>query len=373
MTVTATGTYASTSSYLASVLGRTTSTTSGASASGSGSGTSGYSAATLVTLSTAAQAQLTAQQNASTDTVATNARAALDALYKAAKVTGPIVDGKTSVDLKSLDRRELYAVATNIGGKFSTDEQAIAQKELQARFDAVLEPQCAVARLTDDWSNVYKAALDYVDGAGAEEKASASYAATLAALQKGEKAALAQPDSVPSSSGDPVADFLKRAGDDGKTDGNERAFSDVATDVRRALDLQKQAAADNGLDFTFRTGRRAAQTVDWSGFDNRALSAIVLNQGQQFSAEEVSAAKGELDQRTRTKLLAAIQQAGSSSDPRAFSLGLLSSYQSMSAEERQAAHFSTDLRDQAVASYRETTSLISMLQQSSGGETSYFG
>jgi hypothetical protein len=372
MTVTSTSAYASTSSYLSSAYGRTTTgatATNGSSTSSSASS----AAATLVTLSAEAQAKLAASQAASTDTVTVDARSALDALYKAAGVTGPLADGKETVDLTSLDRRALYAVATNIGGKFSKDEQAVAQQELQARFDAVLAPQCAVARLTGDWTQVYKAAIAYMQGAGSEEKASAAYAAETAALQTGYAAAQAQPDAVPATSGDPVADFLVRAGDDGITDTSQHDFSAVAKDMRTALDAQKQAAADKGLDFSYRDARRNAALVDWSGFDNRSLSAVTLNEGEQFSAEEVRSAKRELDSRTRATLLSAFQQAGSTSDPRSFSLGLLYSFQSMGAEERQAMNFTTDLRDLAVSQYQSTTKLISMLQQATGAETSYFG
>ena len=372
MTVSSTSAYASSSSYLASTYGRT-SATLGASTGGTGSAASAYSAATRVTLSAAAQAKMAAEQAVSIDTVVADTRSALDALYKAANVTGPIADGKQTIDLKSLDRRELYAVANNTGGKFSADEQAVAKKELQARFDAALAPQCAVARLTGDWSRVYDAALDYMQEAGKEEKASTGYAQTVAALQAGQQTALAQPDAVPSSAGDPVANYLVRAGQGDVVDGNTRLFSDVAKDVRAALDVQKKAAADKGVDLAFSAGRRNAELVDWSEMDNRALSAVALNQGEQFSAEEVRSAKAELDLRTRTSLLAAFEQAGSSSDPTSFSLGLLYSYSSMSTEERQAMNFTTDLRDMAVSQYQTTTSLISMLQQAASGGGSIFG
>ena len=111
------------------------------------------SAATNLTLSEAARAQL-AGGTASKDftTVTSEARAALDALYAAAKVTGPIgADGKTTIDLSSLDRRSLFAVATNNGGKFSPDEQKAAATELGNRFDNVLAPPAATSKLTGDF------------------------------------------------------------------------------------------------------------------------------------------------------------------------------------------------------------------------------
>src|SRR6202051_3060289 len=75
-------------------------------------------AATNLTLSDAAKAQLA---NASTAksfaAVTADARSALDGLYAAAKVKGPIgSDGTATVDLSSFDRRSLFAIVTNNGG-----------------------------------------------------------------------------------------------------------------------------------------------------------------------------------------------------------------------------------------------------------------
>ena len=66
---------------------------------------------------------------------------ALDGLYAAAKVTGPLdASGNTTIDLSSLDRRSLFAIATNNGGKFTSDEQSVASTELNNRFNAALAP-----------------------------------------------------------------------------------------------------------------------------------------------------------------------------------------------------------------------------------------
>jgi hypothetical protein len=362
----------STASYLSSAYTRTGSSNTGG--AGTSAGDSSLSSATLVTLSAAAQAALAQASVADFATVTADARAALDALYKAAKVTGPLTDGKQTVDLSSLDRRELYAIVSNGGQKFSTDEQTVAANELAARFDAVLSPQTAVARLTGDWSQVYKAALDYMQGAGPEERATATWKAQVQALQQGYDAAVAAPGSPPpASADDPVAAFLARTPTDGDANGNLRDFSQVANDARTALDLQQQAADKKGVALVYDPGRKNGQLVDLSGFDNRTLSAIALNQGAQFSPSEVRAAKTELDSRTRASLLAAFKQSSSSSDPRAFSLGLISTYAQMSPEERQATNFTTDFRDVAVQNYQSTSSLISMLQQTTAGGTGLFG
>ncbi len=104
-------------------------------------------------------------------------------------MTKPIDDaGNLTIDLSSLDRRSLFAIATNNGGKFSADEQAVASKELGNRFNTALAPATATAQLTGNFSGVYKAALDYLDGASIEEKATSAWAAQRAAVLKGVQA-----------------------------------------------------------------------------------------------------------------------------------------------------------------------------------------
>ncbi len=60
----------------------------------------------------------------------------------------------------TLDRRSLFAISTNNGGKFSPDEQAVASAELKQRFGTALAPSLATTRLTGDYSVSYKSALD---------------------------------------------------------------------------------------------------------------------------------------------------------------------------------------------------------------------
>lgn len=331
------------------------------------------SSATVVTLSAAAQAALSAQNNV-TDfaTVVADTRAMLDALYKEAGLTGPLnAAGEQKIYFNTLDRRALYAMATNGGQAFSVDEQNLAKTELQARFDEVLKPQAAVARITGDWSRTYQAAIDYLQEAGAEEKASAAWAGQMQALQKGYDTSVAQGGALPKGiAGDPVADYLART-EDGTATGNSRNFNSVADDVRAALDAQIEAATEKGKELVFDPSRRTGQMVDFSSFDNRALSAISLNTGDQFAVDEVRAAKKELDVRTRTTLLSALSQGN---DPRNFSIGLIQQYESMSPEERQAMNWTSDFRDMAAKNYESSSSLLSMFQQASGGSslTNYF-
>ena len=281
------------------------------------------------------------------------ARAALDRLYAAAKVKGPIgADGKTTVDLSSLDRRSLFAVATNNAGKFSPDEQKATTTELGTRFDNVLAPAAATSKLTGDFSSLYKAALDYLNGASDEEKATATWSAQRDAVLKGVQATLQNPAVAPDIANDPVGAHLSQNAAGGGT--ATQNISTVARKVRATLDAQAKAAAASGKELVFDPGRKTGQQADLASLDNRSLAAISLNQDGLFSKQESFAAKQLLDSRSRASILAALNHSQTSGDPSQLSLGILNAYSSMSSEERQAVNWTPSFRDHAVASYKST-------------------
>lgn len=323
------------------------------------------SAATNMTLSDAAKARMAAEAKTPDFTTVTNdARAALDKLYAAAKVTGPIVDGKTAIDLSSLDRRSLFAIATNSSGKFTPDEQSVAYGELTNRLNAALAPAAAATSMTKNYTVVYKAALEYLDGASSEEKGTAAWSAQRAAVLKGYEAAKQKPDTAPSGiSGDPVASYLAKY-PDGAPVGTTKSFSTVATNVRAALDAQASLAAERGTELVYDPARKFGQLVDFSSIDSRSLSAITLNQDQKFSNQEIYAAKKELDSRNRANILASLKQSQQSGDPTQLSLGILQSYSGMSDEERQASGWSPSFSDNVLQSYKSTSNILSILQGS---------
>jgi hypothetical protein len=203
----------------------------------SGDGSSTFNAATNLTLSEAARAQL-ANASAVKDfsTVTSEARTTLDGLYAAAKVTGPLdAAGSATIDLSSLDRRSLFAIASNNAGKFTADEQSVASTELNNRFNAALAPAAATTKLTGDYGAVYQAALSYLDGASGEEKATAAWSAQRAAVQKGVQATQQNPTTAPSGiANDPVAAYLAQYPNGITT--TTKDFSSVAKDVRATLD-----------------------------------------------------------------------------------------------------------------------------------------
>ena len=321
-------------------------------------------AATNLTLSDAARAQLaSASTTKDFAAVTADARTALEGLYAAAKVTGPLdASGNPTIDLSSLDRRSLFAIATNNGGKFTPDEQQVASTELGNRFNDAVAPAAATSKLSGDFSPVYKAALDYLDGASGEEKATATWSAQRAAVVKGVQATQQNPTTAPTGiANDPVAAYLAQY-PNGSTAATPD-FSSVAKAVRATLDAQAKAAAANGKALVYDPTRKTGQLADLSGIDNRSLSAIALNQDQLFSKQESFAAKQELDSRNRASILAALKQSLSSGDPTQLSIGILNAYSAMSPEERQAANWTPALRDTAVQSYKSATQLLSMLQQ----------
>jgi hypothetical protein len=291
-------------------------------------------AATNLTLSDAARAQLagTAAQK-SFSTVTSDARAAL------------------------------FAIVTNNGGKFSLDEQKAANTELGHRFNDALAPATATAKLTGDFSSLYRAALDYLDGASGEEKATAAWSALRSAVQKGVQATQQDPTTAPANiANDPVAAYLAQSADQVTTPTAD--ISSVARKVRAALDVQAKAATAAGKELVFDAGRKTGQQADLSSMDNRSLAAVSLNQDGLFSNQESFAAKQALGSRNRASVLAALKQSQTSGDPSQLSLGILNTYSSMSAEERQAVNWSPAVRDNALANYKSSRHILSLLRGS---------
>jgi len=339
-------TISATSSY--STYYPTPSSTLSSPTSTSTASSSTSSAAITVTLSDAA---LAAMNQPDFSTVVAQTRTALDAL---------LVNGTkpADVDLSKLDRRQLFAIASNAQGRFTADEQAAARSEQQNRLDAALAGPFAVARVTDDIEGLYAAALAWLDGASTEEKATPAWTTQRAALLEAQKQLAAAPSKTPQVAGDIVADYVQRvtAGDDSTT---LRDFDAVASDARAALDAQIAAARAAGKALSFGpTSDKSTQPVDFSQFDSRSLAAIALNQDGKFSTQEISAARQAIAQRSSKTILAGLNNAAS--DPATFARNLISAYGSMSPEERQAAGWSDRLYSAAVATYNTAANIANI-------------
>jgi len=318
--------------------------------------------AATVTLSEAAKAVGQEKDFAS---VVAEVRAAIAELLRRAGATAPIVDGKATIDLAGLDRRQLFAMASNAAGRFSADEQALAAHELRGRFDSALAGPTGVARVTGDFRGLYAAAIAHYEAASAEEKATDKWKAEMAALKTGQAETEADPTRIRKDiPNDPVAAYLQRVTDG--TAGQQRDFGDVAKDARAALDAQKARATAAGTVLVFDNRRGRGRPVDFSMLDNRALSAIGLDEDGIFLAEESKAASAELKSRNGAALNASLKAGAQGGDVTAFSQAVIGQYAAMSAEEREAAGWSPALYESAVANYKTSATLASMLGQLGG-------
>tara|TARA_R110002124_G_scaffold36451_16_gene117499 strand:+ start:2021 stop:3133 length:1113 start_codon:yes stop_codon:yes gene_type:complete len=323
------------------------------------------SAATAITLSSAAQAALATKDFA---TVLSDTRAKLAALLTEADLKSPLKDDKLAVDLSSLDQRELYAMASD--DSFSSDEQKAAGLEMQRRFENAMSGPAGVAQVTGNFTALYKAAAEYLDGLGAEEKAGADWKAGRAAVTEGLKQLQSAPKTMPDTGDqDPVQLYLAlvNAGEAMQ----QHDIGDVASAARKSLDALYADAIANGKAPTFNKQTTVGTYIDMSGFPSRTLSAIALNTNNKFSAEEASEARAALRTKSGAALVAGFQNAAKSSDPTAFSQNIISIFTSMSSEERQAAGWSDQFYQAAVQSYQSTSKLTQMFAEAGGDSTGF--
>ena len=356
--------YSSTAYLLNTATSSTNSTaTTAASAYGqSASAASSSNSSVNVTLSAEAKAALAAQTDSrSIDTVVSQARSTLNSLLSAAKATSALKDGKATIDVSGLDRRSLYAIASNKGGGFSIEEQVVATLQMNATRDTALAAPASAMRVTGDYTGLYKAALANLDAAGPEEKATAKWAQDKDALSEGLKQAMANPGQAPDVENDPVAQYLKDSGGVVASP-RTRDIGAVATDVRSVLDKQYASATGDGMAVSPDAGK-----IDFSKFDARSLAAVALNAGGQFSEHEVAQAAAEVKTRNRDSVSSAYkstQGEGSS----AFGKSLITQYASMSDEERQAAGWTPALYDKMVAMQNLSDKLAAMFSGDSNGD-----
>ena len=322
-------------------------------------------AATSVTLSDEARAALAAGDFA---TVLAEARTKLTALLKAADRTSPLEGDKLALDLGSLDARQLFAMASD--DSFSEDEHKAAGLEMQRRFEAALAGPAAVANVTGNFTALYKAAAEYLDSLGPEEKAGLDWIAGRAAVTEAQKQLQADPRTMPDAGeADPVALYLALV--DAGQAAQPQDIADVARSARKTLDALYADAIKAGKAPTFNKQTTVGTYIDMSTFDSRTLSSIALNTGNRFATEESSAAQAALRTKSGAALLAGFQDAAKSSDPTAFSQNIISIFSSVSAEERQAAGWSDQFYQAAVESYASTSKLTQMFADAGGSATGF--
>jgi hypothetical protein len=322
-------------------------------------------AATSVTLSDEALAALAATDFA---TVIAETRTKLAALLKEADRTSPLEDGKLALDLSSLDARELFAMASD--DSFSDDEKQAAGLEMQRRFEAAMAGPAAVAGVTGNFTALYKAAAEYLDSLGPEEKADADWIAGRAAVTEAQKQLQTAPKTMPDAGADdPVALYLALV--EAGQAAQPQNIGDVAKGARKTLDTLYADAIKAGKAPTYNKSTTVGTYIDLSKLPSRTLSSIVLDDTDQFSTEEVSAAKATLRNKSGAALVAGFQSAAKSSDPTAFSQNIMSLFAGMSTEERQAAGWSDQFYQAAVDSYTSTSKLTQMFAEAGGNATGF--
>jgi hypothetical protein len=317
--------------------------------------------ATEVVLSEAAKAALADRDFAA---VLHDARSKLAALLDDAGRTSPLHGGKLAVDLATLDHRELYALSSDDNS--TADERKAAGLEMQRRFEAALAGPAAIAEVTGNYTNLYKAAATYLDGLGQEERASPDWQAGRDAVTEALKQLKTSPTTLPDAGDtDPVALYLalSRAGDTAEP----VSMAELATNTRSALDRLYADAKASGKAPTFNRNTTTGTYVDMSSFSSRTLSSIVLDKEGAFTPTEVNAARSALQAKSGATLLAGFQSASKSGDPTAFSQNIIAAFSSLSDEERLAVGWSNQLYEAAMQSYAMTSKLMNMFGQATGG------
>lgn len=355
----------STNSYYKAAASASAATAGSAANTTAPATTATSTAATSVTLSDEAKAALAAKDFA---TVLADTHAKLTQLLKDAERDSPLKDGQLALDLSSLDARELFAMASN--DSFKPDEREAAGLEMQRRFEAALQGPAALAKVTGNYTGLYKAAAEFLDALGPEEKADADWIAGRAAITDAQKQLATDPSKLPSAGeDDPVALYLAlvEAGEQVKP----QPIADVATTARKTLDSLYAEANSNGKVPTFNKNTTIGTYIDMSKFDSRTLSSIVLDTTGKFTTDETSAAQKAMHAKSGAALLAGFQNASKSSDPTAFSQNIMSIFSSLSPEERQAAGWSEKFYQAAVESYTTTSKLTQMFAEAGGDSTGF--
>jgi len=122
-----------------------------------------------------------------------------------------------------------------------------------------------------------------------------------------------------------------------EADDNKKDFADLAKEIRTSLDTLYAAEKSAGK----------PQAANFANLSGRALSAVVLNQGNQFTPAEQHQAKAALDQQTRAAFVSATQGGMSMSSLSGYSRSLVTQYDAMSPEERKARGWTQSFRDNA--------------------------
>ncbi len=325
--------------------------------------------AAIVTLSEAARNAAAPPDFAQ---VVNAAREMLSELLAQAERTSPLQSEKLALDMTRLSQRELYAIKVTEDGLFTSDERRAAELEMERRFANALTGPLAVSELTSDYRALYRAAADFLDGLGPEQKAEAEWKQARAAIDAALARLAGDKASPPSGvENDPVAQWLsERAENEGEPTTDPASLEEG---LRAILDKHYEKARAAGRTPTFDPANARGGFIDLAVFEAETISAMALNRKGLFSAEEVRAANAEVRRRASVALSEGYRQAAKSGDPTAFARNIISLYSSLSPEVRAAAGFSENMLSTAVASYETTSRLMEVISSNLQGASGAAG
>ena len=192
---------------------------------------------------------------------------------------------------------------------------------------------------------------------------SATYNAAIAKLE-GDSSGATTPATTAASTDDSGVSISPTAqAAAAETADNAKDFTDLANEIRSSLDTLYAAEKAAGK----------PQTANFSQLSGRALSAVVLNQGNQFTPAEQRAAKTALDQQTKADFASATSGGMSMSSLSSYSQSLVTQYDAMSPEERQARGWTPQFRDNAAKVVTEGSLSLFDQVDSSDSSSSAFG
>lgn len=210
--------------------------------------------ATMVSLSVTAAAATTGAAEAPAAgkkdfaTVAKDARASLDAAFQKMGRTADThtTDAEWKTAVSGLDRRSLYAVASNQGGQFNQMEQDLAKYTMSKQVDTAmgLDDPVAAANAT---SSMSKAEIQFLDGVSDEEKTSFDWAKRRASAQFGyemlSKREGKEPENLDSEN--PIVKLIKGGLDRLKQLDNPANQLEDTPQYKQAVQLSEQLKAAN--------------------------------------------------------------------------------------------------------------------------------
>jgi hypothetical protein len=187
--------------------------------------------------------------------VAKDARATVDAGYRKLGKTGDIYT--TAQEWKAafggMDRRSLYAVASNQGGRFSKEEQGAAKYVMAQQQGAAMGLDLGAIRFESDPAAGYKAGIAFLDSVSDEEKASFEWAVQRAASQYAYDVLMRRDGKEPENldSTNPVVKMIKGALDAlAATDDPSQLLEDMPQyiEAERLHTARKSAGANSPVD-----------------------------------------------------------------------------------------------------------------------------